>query len=247
MNETATPPAAEAAPATPPATEEAPAAAPEGTGENIQGDAPPAVQSTTNDAAVEAASAGSIATGGESVEVPEHAGPTETQTPAEKPVIEYTDFKFPEGTNIDDNVLRLFKDRAKGDELSQEAAQGYIDMYGEIQKAQMSQLTTLQNEWKESSAKDPDIGGDKLKGVGENVQNFIKNALPIPDDQAVMNDIFDAYGLGNHPVVLKAFNYAHSLELKIAELTKDDTLIDGEKPGGAPEKNLAKAMYPDMN
>ena len=122
-------------------------------------DAAPAEETPTADAAVEVKPV-TETTDDKSVD----AKPDETKADEGKPA-EYVDFKLPEGQSMDQEALDKFIPFAKESGLSQEGAQGVIDIASDMmtragqqqEQAFEEQLVT----WKQEIVSDPEIGGVK--------------------------------------------------------------------------------------
>ena len=150
----------------------------------------------------------------------------------------YTEFNFPAGLNINQDLLGEFKDVAKGLGLNQAQAQVLADLGVKqaqaIVQAQQSVLETQKASWLAAVKADKEIGGDKLAEnlavAARAVQAFVSPELKA---------LFDSTGLGNHPDMVRAFYKAGKL------ISEDSLLPGGTKPAGA-GKSLAQALYPNQ-
>jgi len=147
---------------------------------------------------------------------------------------QYEDFKLPEGMEPLE-VMGEFKDLAKKHNLTQEAAQGLVDMQTKIMQDQAQENVTywenLKTEWLDTAKKDEEIGGDKFQGSVDGakltLQKFGTPALV---------EVLETYGLGNHPEIIR---FANRINAKLG----DDVITSGGATKG--EKSLAQTMYPD--
>jgi hypothetical protein len=119
-------------------------------------------------------------------------------------VVEYEDFKIPEGFHADDERLGDFKDKVSKLGFSQDQAQAALDMHAEA----MASITSAQDDsWKQTtdgwltdSKADKEIGGadfDKKSGV-------VKTAIDKFGTPELVK-LFDDYKLNNHPEIRRVF------------------------------------------
>lgn len=122
---------------------------------------------------------------------------TETSDAAKAPV-QY-EFKTPDGSQLDPEVVTAFSEVARELNLTQEAAQKVLDrMTPKMVERQMAQIEAVRSQWTEASRSDTEFGGDKLS---ENLA-VAKRALDsfgTPELRALLNES----GLGNHPEVIR--------------------------------------------
>lgn len=122
-------------------------------------------------------------------------------TPETKPAAapEKYEFKAPEGTEYDSEILDAFTGAAKEANLSQDAAQKLIEkMAPAIAARQADQVQAIHKEWLDASTADTEFGGEKL---AENL-GVARKALDnfgTPD----LRKLLDETGLGNHPEVIR--------------------------------------------
>lgn len=124
--------------------------------------------------------------------------PAATEAPK---VPEKYEFKAPEGSELNPEVMTKFEGVAKELGLTQEAAQKVVDaMAPQIAAAQAAQLATIKNGWADSARTDKEFGGEKL---AENLAVAKKalDAFGSPELRTLLNDT----GLGNHPEIIRAF------------------------------------------
>lgn len=137
---------------------------------------------------------------------------TTTETTVAPVVPEKYEFKAPEGTTYDPQVMESFSGAAKEAGLTQDAAQKLIEkMAPALVARQADQVAAIHREWLEASTADKEFGGEKLK---ENL-GVAKRALDTFDPQPMGADgklvatplrkLLDDTGLGNHPEILRLF------------------------------------------
>ncbi len=150
----------------------------------------------------------------------------------------YADFTIPEGITVNDSAISSFKEVAKNLNLTQEQAQGLVDLQTKImQEASTKQeetFNTLQDEWVDTAKADKEIGGEHFN---ENVAvaNKALKAFGTPE----LNDVLDFTGAGNHPEVIRFF-------YRIGKAIGEDKLHVGSNPIRT-EADFAKALYTKSN
>lgn len=171
-----------------------------------------AVENNTNTEAVESPASGSIVGG--DAEVSEAKAETTEAKPVDEP-IEYGEFTLPEGQELDSELLEQFVPLFKEAKLPQEAAQKLVEQYASVlpsiaEKVQAQVLEQVQTEFKqkneqflESTRKDPEIGGIKLTEstayCGRAIDAFCSTPQEAQAFKAAMNEM----GMGNHPEVVR--------------------------------------------
>ena len=161
----------------------------------------------------------------------------------------YADFKLPEGSELDkeiiDKALPLFKEL----NLPQEHAQKLVDFYNDINKASAAKLETVVQEmrtaWRNEAKADKDIG-PKLDSVITEIGRA-KDKLPEPIRNA-FNQAMDLTGAGDHPAIVKGI-------YELARLVNEGTHVAGKGPsvesqskdGKVSAPSLAGAMYPHLS
>lgn len=125
--------------------------------------------------------------------------PKTPETPAATGAPEKYEFKAPEGTEYDPEILEAFTGAARKGGLTQDAAQKMIDeMAPALAARQVDQVKAIHKEWLDSSSSDKEFGGDKLQenlGVARKaLDNFGTPEL---------RTMLDETGLGNHPEVIR--------------------------------------------
>jgi len=157
---------------------------------------------------------------------------------AEKPApVEYKEFKLPEGVKFDEKKIAEFKTFAASKNLSQEDAQGLVDMHAaQLQaaaKAPYDLWNETQTKWRAEINADPVIGGANLAPAMIEVGRLIDH-LKVPGLREAMNFT----GAGNNPAIVRAFVEASKL------LPKEGTPTTPGKPtGGKPGQTAAEKIY----
>ncbi len=169
---------------------------------------------------------------------------------ADKVVIEYTDFKFPEGATPDAELIAKYKETAKELGLPQESAQKIVDLGNEmlaknqeaLTKAYQAQeeenFTKLKQEWHSQLAADKEYGGQKLKETVERanwtLRHFTEN---MGEDGKTLRQLF-ATGSSNHPAMFKFL-------AEIAKSMGEGKLVEGGSPV-ALARTMESNFYPDL-
>lgn len=165
-----------------------------------------------------ASPAPSLAAGAQAEEAQPQSAETapegETQPPAEKKPEEekpqgapeqYTDFKLPDGYQVDSGLIDGFKSAAKELDLSQEKAQAFVDKMTPVLNTRLQALAQQQAQvWAQQTMDDPEIGGTHWKETAPAIarvrDTFAKDANGQPDPQ-IMEAL--ASPMGNHPGFIK--------------------------------------------
>lgn len=128
----------------------------------------------------------------------------------------YTEFKMPEGMQVDAPTL----DKAKGlfakHGLSQEVAQEFVDLYagevGEKLKAATQAPYDLwrdtQQEWIDAVHSDAELGGDKHQAARANAARFIDTMCKTPEERKALRAALTFTGATNNPEIFRAFSRA---------------------------------------
>lgn len=153
--------------------------------------------------------------------------------PAEAPKYE---FKTPEGVALIPEILGEFQTVAAAKNLTQEDAQGLVDLHVKAQqhydKALRTSWEDQQRTWQQDIAADATYGGEKLRQTRANIAKVIDQLGPTAAKEFRAAMIFT--GAGNNPHVFKAL--AHFA----AKLTEGGA-VRGSPP--SPPKNAAQTMY----
>ena len=137
----------------------------------------------------------------------------------------YEDFKLPEGFESNSEILENFKTIAKETGLSQEKAQGFVDLACQlVQKTQQeneSAFMETRKEWRKALQSDPDFGGIKFNHT-INAANRALNKAGSPE----LVEFLQESGFGDHPELIKML-------AKFDKMTAEDhtvTKTDAAKP-----------------
>lgn len=155
--------------------------------------------------------------------------------PPKPAVPESYDFKVPGGVTLDASLVDEFTPIAKELGLTQDQAQKVVDLHtaaiAKVEGRIREQWSQTQEQWREASKGDAEIGGAKL---AETV-TVAKKALEKFGTPGLV-EVLESTGLGNHPEVIR-------FVAKIGRSVSEDALA-GMSSGEAP--NPLKAMYPSM-
>lgn len=211
---------------TPSAADASPAAAPAPAGQQQEAAAPTAAPATQESPAAD----------------PKAEGAQETAKPDDKPAgaPEKYEFKAPEGTPLDTELLGEFEGIARELNLPQDKAQLVVDKLApkvaERMAAQQSQVVQqARTEWAESARADKEFGGDNLPANLAVAQKAM-TTFGTPELRALLNDS----GLGNHPEVIRAFYRAGKA------ISEDSRVVNGQQGNQPAGKDLAKSLYPNQ-
>lgn len=147
------------------------------------------------------------------------------------------EFKYPEGYQVDDTALTEYSAAFKELGLTNEQAQRLVDMDAKRSTASTEAATAAQKQqvetWVGELKGDPEFGGAKFEAnVG--IANKALAAFGSPE----LTQFFKETGLGNHPLLVKAFHKA-GMQLGEASLHKTTT----DQPAA---KSLAEMLYPNQ-
>lgn len=167
---------------------------------------------------------------------------TTTEKPGEKPAAETTttvapekyEFKAPEGTEFDPEVLTSFEAAAREANLSQDAAQKLIEkMAPALAARQVDQVTAIHKEWRDAASADTEFGGEKL---AENLGVARKALDTFGTPQ--LRTLLDETGLGNHPEVIRVL-------FKVGKAISEDGYVGG-RTGAKTGVDATTVLYPTM-
>jgi hypothetical protein len=161
-------------------------------------------------------------------EEPKEVSPEATQEKAEKkegqsdepaPPPAFDEFKLPEGSQANKELIGEFTDflgqfevdtkadHAKVQELGQKA----VDLYTrEVQKAvesvnkgYMQNWENVKTKWKDEFLNDSQIGGNRAQTTLDSALNFIRNFGGTPEEQTEFRQLMDQSGLGNNKALIR--------------------------------------------
>jgi len=143
----------------------------------------------------------------------------------------YTDFTFDEGVEIDAELLESASGTFAELGLSQEQAQGVVEVYAKIQAEGAENLSSMINGWQEESKSNSEYGGEAFNA---NIA-LAKSGL-----EKVGFEGFDALleetGLGNHPAVIGTL-------INVGKLFAEDSPNQGS--ANAQQKSREEILYPN--
>jgi hypothetical protein len=167
------------------------------------------------------------------------AEPAATDKPAaDKPqgAPEKYEFKYPEGYQVDEASLGEYSTAFKELGLTNEQAQRLVDMDAKRSASSSEAAIAAQKQqvetWVGELKSDPEFGGAKFEAnVG--IANKALAAFGSPE----LTQFFKETGLGNHPLLVKAF---HKAGTQLGEGSIHKTTSD--QPA---ERSIAERMYPN--
>lgn len=174
---------------------------------------------------------------------PQEPQSTPAPAPEEKP-IEYADFKIPEDVQIVPEILNNFKERAKALKLSQEDAQGFVDLMQDVERARSTHLQEAWakqlDQWQTDAKNHPVYGKEKLDTSLGRIKIAVEQTIPDKSERESFYELLDTTGMGNHPSFILLLH-------KLANATLEDTRVGGTQGHTTNEsKDLAKILYPTM-
>lgn len=161
----------------------------------------------------------------------------EGDKPKEGAPEQYADFTLPEGVSIDEAKATEFKEFAKANNLTQDAAQALVDRHVEALKevahAPYKLWEDTQKEWQAEIKKDPEIGGAKYE---ENI-GYAAKALDAFGGPK-LREALSFTGAGNNPEIVRAF-------VRVGKAMSEGGFVGG-RASNTLQSEAAK-MYPTMN
>jgi len=145
----------------------------------------------------------------------------------------YEEFTLPEGMEINAEVMKTFKELAKGADMTQEVAQGVIDLQVQLAEGQRDALVAQRKVWVEEIKTDKDLGGDNLEANTGLVRNALQHF-----GSAELKTLLDQTGFGDHPAVFRHF-------LAVGKAMGESDVLTG-KETHAGETDTASRMFGDM-
>jgi hypothetical protein len=153
------------------------------------------------------------------------------------------DFKVPEGFEIDSEVLEQFTGIAKQLGLTQEQAQGVVDLQTKlIEKGEATRQEALQNaldeqasRWADEIKNDPELGGAKFEETTRVALRAVQ-AFATDDLRLLLNES----GIGNHPEMVRLF---HAIGLAISE---DKVVLPGNAVPPPEQRRAADILFGDI-
>lgn len=157
----------------------------------------------------------------------------------EGPPEAYADFTMPDGVEIDPAAAEELKTFAKEQGWSQATAQAVADIGAGMMQKWVAGLESARDAqsaaWATEVKADKDIGGDALAANLATAQKALDAFGGAP-----LKDVLNSYGLGNHPVLVKAF-------VQIGKAISEDNLVpSGRAARGSDPESRAASLYPSM-
>jgi len=170
----------------------------------------------------------------------EAAKPKDGEPPADEPVKdvdgnplpEKYEIKMADGVEMDAKLYEVAAPIFKEHKMSPAQAQAMTDLYTKVQGDAIAQHSAMVSGWLDEAKKDPEIGGAKYE---ENVGRA-GAAFQAFGNERLMQ-IFDTYGLGNNPDVLRCFARIGNA------MGEGATILPGSGTGRVSD---AQAFYPNM-
>ena len=114
----------------------------------------------------------------------------------------YADFSMPDGIELDGDLMDKFRDISKSLNLTQDQAQGLIDLQtkplADKEKADATEWTDLQAEWVKTAKADKEFGGANFDANIGTARKAVEQ-FGTPE----LSEMFDTTGTGNHPEILR--------------------------------------------
>jgi hypothetical protein len=146
------------------------------------------------------------------------------------------EFTHPEGASLDDTGIAAFSEFAKGQNLTQEAAQKLLDSLAPAMAASAQARHTAQlTEWADTSKADPEFGGAKFD---ENLAIADKALTTFGKPEFV--EFLKSTGLANHPEMIRTF-------LAVGKQISETRLVVGGSGPHGENKSAAQRLFPNMN
>lgn len=151
----------------------------------------------------------------------------------------YEEFKLADGVEIGKDNLDKFHALAKDGNLSQEAAQGLMDLMSDHTTASAEATAKVLSDevsgWLKDSMADGEFGGALYK---ENVDIALKGIDEVGTPE--LKQMLNTTGLGNHPEIIRAF-------YRVGKMVSEGNITEGGKAqGGATEpKSFGDSLYGD--
>jgi hypothetical protein len=142
------------------------------------------------------------------------------------------EIKMPDGVVMNEELLAEATPLLREARLSPAQAQVVADLYMKTQSDAIDRFAQQQKDWAKQSREDKEIGG---KNYEQNIALAHKGFKAVGSPEALQ--VFEAYGLGNHPEVLRIFMRIGSA------VGEGNTILSGDGGGRVSD---AKALYPDM-
>jgi len=160
----------------------------------------------------------------------------EAQEPQSAPE-KYDDFTTPEGFKLEEGIMAEFTDLARKSNLSQEAAQGMLDMAAKhvqsMVESQRQEFTEMRKTWVNDIKNDTEFGGPKFKDTLVRAQRALKK---FGDED--IRETLKSSGFGDNPSLIK-------LLARMDKAAGEDQAPTGEQSGtvNSGPLTLGQALY----
>lgn len=156
--------------------------------------------------------------------------------------IEYADFTLPDGIEASPEQMAAFKEAAAGAKLSQEQAQGLMDLHTKALTEAATKPYEIwrdtQEQWQKEIKADPEFGGAKLETETiPSIARAIKAFSPNADAEKALRQAFSFTGAGNNPEMIRFM-------ARVGKSLAEGTHVGGKPAGGDGGKSAAEKLYP---
>lgn len=154
-----------------------------------------------------------------------------------------TDIKLPEGVQLNEEAGKEFVDLLNNGELSRvELAQKLVDIQVRLQKEASDAISQEWNatweKWTRELNEHPEVGGDKQKGVQQEIGKLIRQYYP--EQEKALLEAFDLTMAGNNPHIV-AF-----LARVAKALVREGTAEPGQAATAKSTGTFAQRLFPDL-
>lgn len=153
--------------------------------------------------------------------------PAQPAAPAPEAEIVY-EFKPPEGMEFAQGDLDEFKSIAKDLKLPNEQAQRIVDLAAKREQAKAAALDQEKAAWAAQTKADKELGTPENLALARKAYETFGS----PE----LEELFFKTGLGNHPVVVRAF-------LRAGRHLSEDSIVGAGAGGGASARSTADILY----
>ena len=159
----------------------------------------------------------------------------------DKETVSYDDITLPkdlpEGIEIDNSLLDKAKEIATKNNLSKDALQDMVNLYAnkitEAQTQMSEQWQKIEQQWKQDTKNDQEIGGDKFDVKIEQAKRALK-VFGTPD----LNQALEQTRMGNHPELIRLLS-------RIGEkITEEGSFDTGNSTG---QRSRADILFNNNN
>lgn len=145
------------------------------------------------------------------------------------------EFQAPEGVELDQSALGVFRPLAKELGLDAQTSQKLVEGYTKIMQQQADAFIEVQKQWVEQIKSDTEVGGANFEQSKQYAQAAV-DWLGMP----AIKDLLNQSGYGNNPEFFRAF-------VKIGKLVAPDKVEIGGRNPVTQGDDVAKTFFPTMN